>query len=254
MTVGYIAEIKVSQDLSSDSLEKTNKTVQDLSQTTAMSTLSLQKIADYNKNKVESETVQECCQNLKSEMALRWSSRLNTRKKHYWNFVKNKAKAELYSNWQTSTPNFIPLKYRPKRISGETPEFTTRRLSEAKLRYKNDTEQMMIYAQTHHARATEVDEKMFSEIQETCSDPAVQEKLLQDWHADTYKEESVSNQVWLRHEQFLRRKKREDEEKMCTLLTTHTWEEQLLERRGKRQKPRHQTSVKNCTTFVAPLP
>ena len=249
-----LSEIKISQNWSTDMQEKTAKSVQHLSKSAATTTLHLTQITDFSTNLVESEALQDHCQSAKSETSLQWSSRLNTRKKRFWNFVKNKAKSELYSNWQSSSPEFIPLKYRPKKIPGETPECSTRRLSEAHFRYQNDTELMKIYAHTHLTKAREVDEGMCKMIHETCSNERVRDKLLHDWRADTLYEESVSNQVWSRHEQFIRRKKREDEVKNCTLFTLHTWAEQLEQRQKKSRKLPNQTNIKNCTMFTTPLP
>ena len=113
---------------------------------------------------------------------------------------------------------------------------------------------MIVYAQTHLTKAKEVDDEMSNLIQKTCSSPRVREQLLKDWRTDTQQEENVSNQVWLRHEQFLRRKKREDEDKNCNLLSTHTWEEQLELRRAKSQIRPFQTNIKTCTMFRAPSP
>ena len=110
------------------------------------------------------------------------------------------------------------------------------RLEEAKLRYHNDTDLMLIYAQKHHKKAQEVDEGIQKMIHETSNNPKIRDKLLTDWRHDTLHEEKVSHQVWIRHEQFLRRKKRDDEVKKCTLLTPFTWEEQLRNRRPKTLK------------------
>ena len=70
---------------------------------------------------------------------------------------------------------------------------------------------------------------------------------------ETQHEENVSHQVWSRHEQFLRRKKHEDEIKNCHTLTILTWEEQL-ERRLKPEKSPDPKFVKNCNTITAPFP
>ena len=73
-------------------------------------------------------TVHEICTR---NLNLQWNQASLQRRKFYKNFVKNYKKHQLYTEWMGSSPNFLPLKYKPKRIPGETPNFTDARIREA---------------------------------------------------------------------------------------------------------------------------
>ena len=128
------------------------------------------------------------------------------------------------------SPNFLPLKYRPKKIPGETTNHTSLKLQEAHFKFQNDTELMSEYSDTHSSRMTEVDRDMTSLITSSCKRKEEIDKLLDDWKEDTRKEECLSLQVWDRHENFLRRKKHEDEVNKCYSTSVLTWDDLLSQR------------------------
>ena len=181
---------------------------------------------------------------------LEWSQNLKIRKKHYWNFVKNKAKSALYSRWQQTSPKYIPLKYRPKKIAGETLHYTESRIKEAHLHFTNDISLMNEYSISHFEKMKEIDKTMTKLISGICSKPEDAERLLKDWHSDTAKEENVSLQVWSRHENFLNRKKHEDELRNCTQLTNMTWRETLDNRYSKIRKADVPQSSRKRTWYI----
>ena len=76
----------------------------------------------------------------------------------------------------------------------------------------------------------DVDNVMANLISGICTNHKEEEQLLNDWKSDTGKEEEISFQVWTRHENFLNRKKHEDEMRNCTQLADVTWNEKLERR------------------------
>ena len=213
--------------------QQTFDAVEKISETTATMTCQLRSLSEFGEAKSKSDILQSTCECLKVGISLQWSQNLKTRKKHYWNFVKNKAKSNLYSRWQQTSPQYIPLKYRPKKIPGETLHYTDCRIKEAQLKFTNDISLMIEYSKYHFDKMKEVDNNMMNLISKICSNQEEEEKLLKDWHSDTTREEEISLQVWSRHENFLHQKKHEDELRNCTQLTDATWKEQLDRRYSK---------------------
>ena len=84
-----------------------------------------QKLSEILLQEKRQKKTQEQSIRVKRTISLQWTQSMNQRKKSYSNFVKNYRKAQLYKDWIESSPDFLPLKYKPKRIPGEIPSYTT---------------------------------------------------------------------------------------------------------------------------------
>ena len=51
-----------------------------------------------------------------------WTDALNQRKRGYWNYIMNRNKRSLYTEWQQEDPSFLPMKFRPKFSNTLDPE------------------------------------------------------------------------------------------------------------------------------------
>ena len=87
-----------------------------------------------------------------------WCQAHNQRKKFYNNFVKNYRKHNLHKDLMATSPDFLPLKYKPKRIPGEIASHTTAKIMEAKQPYSNEVNLMLGYSKVHQTKVTAVDE------------------------------------------------------------------------------------------------
>lgn len=195
-------------------------------QSTENSAINEAVIAFYRQDKKRHKT-KEQCRAIKSTITLKWDDALKNRDKFYRNFIKNEKKSELYKDWTTNSPEYLPLKYRPKRIPGETPTFTEARINEAKLKYTNDCTLMKEYASTHKERFLKHDDEMKTEFRQLSENEDQYSMLIEQWTRETKKNESRAHQLWSRNETFLKKKKHEDEQSSNTNLADITWSEKL---------------------------
>ena len=167
------------------------------------------------------------CRKIKSAISVEWDKTLKIRDKHYRNFIKNERKSTLYEKWATSSPNYIPYKFRPKRIPGETEDFTTAKIQEARLRYSNERNLLKKYAETHRERYQTEDEKITKIIKTLVGNDDQLRMMTEQWIKETKQGETRANQLWSRNEAFLNRKKHEDEQNNEIALSDITWKEKL---------------------------
>ena len=174
---------------------------------------------------------------VKRTISLQWTQSMNQRKKSYSNFVKNYKKAQLYKGWIESSPDFLPLKYKPKRVPGEIPSYTTAKIAEAKQRYVNDVNLMLEYSKIHQARVRKIDKTMLDLIKDSCTNEDETTTLGQIWTDETSEQEMRAAQAWLKTERFLTKKKHEDGLKNQDALTDISWDETLSRRLKTRYRP-----------------
>lgn len=170
------------------------------------------------KEKQEEELISSC-EKIKLDIYLPWNEHLKLRKKAYWNYIKNAKKANLYTDWANNYPEFLPLKYRPKYISNEPLECKKSRIDTAKYAYKNDIAAMKNYSEVHQLRFRKIDDDMRLLISESCSTDNQLDKLTEFWGSETKSLEIISIKQWQRNEDFLRKKKHEEEKVGETNLT-----------------------------------
>ena len=175
---------------------------------------------------------------------------MNQRKKSYSNFVKNYRKAQLYKDWMESSPDFLPLKFKPKRVPGEIPSYTNAKIAEAKQRYYNDVNLMLEYSKIHQARAKATDKSMLELIKNSCENEDEISTLSQIWKDETTENEMRAAQAWLKTERFLTKKKHEDGLKDQNILTDISWDETL----SRRLKTRHRPVQNRTIHYYSPSP
>ena len=203
-------------------------------------------------NEKKTNEVKERCITIKQSLSLIWQETLNKRKQACWNAIHNSEKANLYEEWINKSPNFIPLKYRPKKHENELPEITTRQISEAKFKYKNDVDNMRTYAQRHLDKTIEMDEKM-ARIIDHSSTSEEETSLMDKWWAnDVQRNSTISLQLWQKRKKFLERKKNEEEINGDHQLTDRPWQKTVKSNYSENkhvitEKTRDYRKTRDCT-------
>ena len=179
----------------------------------------------------ENDAVKESCKQIKRNIRITWGDLLHKRRKSYWNFIKNKQKSQLYSDWVKSAPDYLPLKFRPKKITGENHDCTKTRIKTAHYRYRDDIQLMMEYAKVHITRVKSIDSDFNALVKVHCRNNEELSAIKEMWESDTKEQEYLAAQLWTnKHEKFLNLKKHEDEIKQDTSTTHNTWSEILHSR------------------------
>ena len=187
----------------------------------------IREMAAVIRKKEKKRDVKTQCKIIKSSISTKWADLQKQRSKYFRNFVKNEKKAALYNSWIENSPNYLPLKYRPKRIPGEIRPYTDARVKEARQKYHNDCQLLQQYAQIHEARFKELDTEARQMINKWADTSDQDEMLSNMWKEETEANEARAQDTWNRNERFLKRKKYEDERHNLTVLTEITWEEKL---------------------------
>ena len=181
--------------------------------------------------------LKEKCNRLKHKISMTWRDTLNKRKQAYLNHLKNKSKADLYEEWLTSTPNYIPLKFRPKAIIGNNQRVAELRIAEAMSSYRTAVQTLRVYAETHQERCSFFDSLMADCIDKISESDDERNLLKERWEADVHNNEVISLQKWEKNRNFLISKKKESEESADpnNMFVTKTWDEQIAEKSSKKK-------------------
>lgn len=185
--------------------------------------IKLNEISDMLLKEKRSSITRENCIALKRTISLLWADSLNKRKQSFWHHLQNRSKADLYTAWIGTSPEYLPLKFRPKNIPGEIEVAKNNRIAEAKLSYTNSVATMRAYAQKHQESYEELDTMILSRINTMTGSHEEKDLLIKWWQEDTGKNEMISLQLWQKHESFLSTKKNDDEAKGIYNLTDTLW-------------------------------
>ena len=139
-----------------------------------------------------------------------WTDALNQRKRGYWNYILNKNKRSLYTEWQLEDPSFLPMKFRPKFSSTLDPRVLELRRTGAFDDYKRNVDEMKIYEEKHKKKFQSIDQQMKEKILGLSPNRLATEEAQRLWLKETAEQEARSIQLWDKKERFLRRKKHEE--------------------------------------------
>ena len=186
------------------------------------------------KEKME-QTLKDECRAIKSNILLEWENNVKSRSKFFRNFVKNDRKSQLYDDWAAKSPDYIPFKFRPKRIPGEKEHHRTARIEEAKRKYSRERELLKEYAQSHLENVRKIDKGTAELFRRKVDNDQQYSVLWEQWAKESRKEESRAQLLWTRNERFLKKKKHEDEQQGNGVLADTTWGEKLRSYSKKKQ-------------------
>ena len=179
---------------------------------------------------------------LKNKISLKWQDSLKQRRKSHWNYIKNENKASLYEEFLKQSPEYLPLKFRPKRIPNESESATNARIQQAQQSFKASIVVLKTYASDHLKKRDEVDKHIMELLASNADNIDEKSTLIEWWNNDTTKEEAISAQMWERDAAFMKKKKQEDIEQGTERMTTKLWSDILKERASKTDSKR---STKN---------
>ena len=123
----------------------------------------------------------------------------------------NRNKAKLYQRWAEESPEFLPKKFRPKRIKDEDRSATELRIKQARSDYINNISLLKRYEKIHDEKCRTSDERMIEKINSmTNHDLEVRRHLSNLWWEEIASEESRSLSMWNKRERFLNKMKQEE--------------------------------------------
>ena len=142
----------------------------------------------------------------------------------------------------TENPNYIPLKFKPKHIQGESEAATRVRIDQTRTSYQNNIELLTTYAANHESKYTQIDTEVKNYIDSLTEEPDIRDMLKDWWSRDTVQCEEYSSQLWIKRETFLNTKKREDISNNNVEMTELSWTDIVQGRNKRKNNPRQNVS------------
>ena len=130
--------------------------------------------------------------NLKEELL----KKLNERKVHYYTFLHNNDRYNLYTGWAEQNPPFLPSKFIPVEISGEPEEEYLTRLKLKKMELECYLERLKFRAESAKQKYEEIDSLVVLQIYENKNDEDVIKKTIDWWNKRIKEEETLSKNIW----------------------------------------------------------
>lgn len=161
---------------------------------------------EQNSKRVEKES-----NLLKDEHNVVWKEAMNARKTSFWHGLQNYKKAELYTEWIDSSPEYLPLKYRPKVNTSDSRLAVEQKVKSAKTKYRDDINLMMHYVDNHDENVWDVEERIEEIITEIAPSEDHKITLLEMWRNEVIINENISRELWNKKYDFFQRKKQEEE-------------------------------------------
>ena len=104
-----------------------------------------------------SKKVKKECNLLKDKHNVVWKEAMNARKTGFWHSLQNYEKAQLYTEWIDNSPEYLPLKYRPKVNASDGHLAVEQKVNTAKAKYRDDISLMMHHSDNHDEIVKSVD-------------------------------------------------------------------------------------------------
>ena len=131
-----------------------------------------------------------------------WTDLLNRRKTSYYNQLKNAEKAEVYEQYLTREPPFIPKICREKDVAGQTSEEWLELKKKRELdNTRHNIDKMKTFAKHHEKSTKELDDLIKLKFENQSEE--IKEKVFQVWHSEVVVEENVSKDLWKKNKKFL---------------------------------------------------
>ena len=151
------------------------------------------------------------CRNAVRELGHTWKDLLSKRNAAFFNYLKCKEKSELYSTWIEDSPDFLPLKFRPKPIAGNNPKIEALRLTNAHSNYRSEAKALLAYSTTHLEKLESLEQQLIFIVDGLTDDEDLRKDILEQWKIDKSHGESTSKDRWDKRKAFLKKKKDEFE-------------------------------------------
>ena len=191
--------------------------------------------ADRRMQQIEQE-----CKSCIEGYAVPWRELLHLRAISYWHCLQNYSKAELYGEWLENSPEYLPLKYRPKVNSSDSQLAMEQKLKAAEQRYRDDIKLMYSYSEEHEEKVDGLDRRAQLLIEEMAESDDHGTILQQFWYEQTTINALKSKRLWIRRHDFLSKKKEEEEMKGDYKTLNEHWYRPKFKKRDKTRKSTHQ--------------
>lgn len=132
---------------------------------------------------------------LKQSIIQLWNRNLNTRKRHFWQKLRNENLAAIYEQWRNNTPIVLPRKLQIKPIPNEPEDQRRKRERQVLDNFRTEKELLELRSQSHMQHVETIDEEMSGIIADKCTGQRRQ-MLMKLWTEDVKREEEISQQVW----------------------------------------------------------
>ena len=124
-----------------------------------------------------------------------WNQKIFNRRIAFWNFIKNKNKAEVYKCWIKSNPLVIPRKFQIKPIINEEESHRKIRERLTMEKFNAEIEMLTLRAISNEQRVNSIDAEMAKEIKNKAENNSETE-LIKLWKENCITEETKSLQRW----------------------------------------------------------
>ncbi len=131
-----------------------------------------------------------------------WSDTLNKRKLAYFNMLISRGTAEQYASFLIRDVPFLPKKFRPNKVNGESEEESKLKMDLAKNKVETEIGILRLKARKHEDKMQSLDSKLLEEIAK-CEDSSIRDALKDLWAIDISKQEEISMEKWKKKEAWL---------------------------------------------------
>ena len=176
--------------------------------------ISIERLENKITEEFRANKLKEVALQIKDEHQVVWNDAMNKRKQSYWHSLQNQCKAALYEQWINESPQFLPLKYRPRVNPSDCQETVEQKVKLAEKQYRDDVNLMRHYEEIHAMRVSSADEHI-QHILESVDCEETRNLTAKLWNEEVQKNEAISQQLWKKRKAFLVKKKHEDEANGC---------------------------------------
>lgn len=131
-----------------------------------------------------------------------WFQKRNNRNQAFFNILNNEGTAKIYQHW-LNTKEFLPRKYKPKKINGEPQEQYNIREQLGFAKMNSDLDIMKNQIDKNVKKLREADDEI-NKIIERVSEGNVREKVKAIWKEEVNKGEENATKRWQKKEEWLK--------------------------------------------------
>ena len=194
-------------------------------------------IQDKLEKNHETKVTKKLCELLIQGHEITWKRLINNRAISYWHGLQNYEKARLYQEWIEFCPDYLPLKYRPRVNESDNELAISQKLAAAMTRYQDDIALMTTYSVQHEDKVEEYELEAKALIEEMAEGQEDIVSALTDiWRDQCAINMAKSRQLWQKREDFLNKKKFEEEANNNCQTVEENWDRPKFKKKGRKQR------------------
>ena len=144
---------------------------------------------EYAIKRIEESTLRKenklRAENFKKDNQILWSDTMNARKRSFWKYMQNKSKEELYRSWIQESPEYLPLKYRPRVNPTDDEKVIQQKITSSRQKYAEDITLMASYAEGHAQKTASLDTVIAEEAHRLEIDEVTRQEISTLWKEET---------------------------------------------------------------------